>query len=140
MNQPRAAHSELARQWVHVGSVLFALLLRVLNGWQSALLALTAFVFNLLLLPRLGGRRLYRPEDEARGFPLGILFYPLSVLALTLVFPSRLDIAAAAWAILACGDGAATLIGRWNARNRRARKERRERSDLCELCDLRGPF
>ena len=112
MNQLRAPHSELARQWVHIGSVLFALLLRVLNGWQSSLLALTAFVFNLLLLPRLGGRVLYRPEDEARGFPLGILLYPLSVLALTLIFPSRLDIAAAAWAILACGDGAATLIGR----------------------------
>ena len=32
--------------------------------------------------------------------------------ALILVFPSRLDIVAAAWAILALGDGAATLIGR----------------------------
>ena len=105
-------HSENARQWVHVGSGLFALLLRVLNGWQSAALAAFALVFNALLLPRLGGRRLYRPEDEARGFPLGILLYPFSVLLLTLAFPSRLDIAAAAWGILALGDGAATLVGR----------------------------
>ena len=82
------------------------------RGWQAAALAAAALVFNLVLLPRLGGRRLYRPVDDARGFPLGILLYPLSVLLLTLAFPSRLDIAAAAWGILAFGDGFATLIGR----------------------------
>jgi uncharacterized protein (TIGR00297 family) len=105
------AHSERARQWVHVGSGLFALLLRVLTAWQAAALAATALTFNLIVLPRIGGRRLYRPVDEARGFPLGILLYPLSVLLLILVFPSRLDIVAAAWGILAFGDGFATLVG-----------------------------
>jgi uncharacterized protein (TIGR00297 family) len=54
---------------------------------------------------------LYRPVDEARGFPVGILLYPLSVLLLILVFPSRLDIVASAWGILAFGDGFATLVG-----------------------------
>ena len=107
-----SGHSENARQWVHIGSGLFALLLRVLNGWQAAALAAGALVFNLLLLPRVGGRQLYRPVDHERGFPLGILLYPLSVLLLMLAFPSRLDIAAAAWGILAFGDGFATLIGR----------------------------
>jgi uncharacterized protein (TIGR00297 family) len=105
-------HSENARQWVHIASGFFALLLRVLNGWQSAALAAAALVFNVLLLPRVGGKQLYRPADHARGFPLGILLYPLSVLLLTLAFPSRLDIAAAAWGILAFGDGFATLVGR----------------------------
>ena len=105
------AHSEQARQWVHVGSGLFALLLRVLTWWQAAALAATALMFNLIVLPRIGGRRLYRPVDEARGFPLGILLYPLSVLLLILIFPSRLDIVAAAWGILAFGDGFATLVG-----------------------------
>ncbi|HEX3704592.1 MAG TPA: DUF92 domain-containing protein, partial [Vicinamibacterales bacterium] len=74
-------------------------------------LAAVAFVFNVLVLPRIGGRRLYRPVDNARGFPLGILLYPLAVLLLILTFSSRLDIAAAAWGILAFGDGAATLAG-----------------------------
>jgi uncharacterized protein (TIGR00297 family) len=106
------AHSEGARQWVHIGSGAFALLLRFLVWWQAALLAAVALAFNALVLPRIGGRRLYRPIDHARGFPLGILLYPLAVLCLILVFPTRLDIAAAAWAILACGDGAATLVGR----------------------------
>jgi uncharacterized protein (TIGR00297 family) len=109
---PRITHSENARQWVHVASGLFALLLRVLNGWQAAALAAGAIVFNVALLPRVGGRRLYRPEDVTRGFPLGILLYPLSVLLLMLAFPKRLDIAAAAWGILAFGDGFATLVGR----------------------------
>jgi uncharacterized protein (TIGR00297 family) len=106
------AYSEHARQWVHIGSGLFALLLRWLTGWQAAALAAVALVFNLLLLPRLGGTRLYRPVDHTRGFPLGILLYPLSVLLLTIAFPTRLDLVAAAWGILAFGDGFATLVGR----------------------------
>jgi uncharacterized protein (TIGR00297 family) len=112
VTNPTTAHSETARQWVHVGSGLFALLLRVLDGRQAATLAFAALAFNAALLPRLGGKRLYRPVDHERGFPLGILLYPLSVLMLTLAFPSRLDIAAAAWGILAFGDGFATLAGR----------------------------
>ena len=105
-------HSEQARQWVHIGSAGFAFLLRGLTWWQAAALAATALVFNLAVLPHIGGRRLYRPVDEARGFPLGILLYPLSVLLLILIFSTRLDIVAAAWGILAFGDGMATLVGR----------------------------
>ncbi len=115
--------AESARQWVHIGSGLFALLLRFLTWWQAAALAVTALVFNALVLPRIGGRRLYRPIDEARGFPLGILLYPLSVLILILAFPERLDIVAAAWGVLAFGDGFATLVGRaWNAKAAKAAK------------------
>jgi uncharacterized protein (TIGR00297 family) len=106
-------HSESARQWVHIGSGLFALLLRFLTPWQASALAAFALVFNLVALPRIGGRRLYRPIDDARGFPLGILLYPVAVLLLTLIFPSRPDITAAAWCVLALGDGTATLAGRW---------------------------
>lgn len=106
------SHSESARQWVHLGSGAFALLLRTLTWRQAALLAVVALAFNAIALPRLGGRRLYRPADQARGFPLGILLYPISVLLLIVFFRERLDLAAAAWAILACGDGAATLAGR----------------------------
>src|SRR6266571_4459631 len=114
--------SESARQWVHIGSGLFALLLRYLTWWQAAALAVAALLFNVLVLPHVGGRRLYRPIDEARGFPLGILLYPLSVLILILAFPDRTDIVAAAWAVLAVGDGAATLIGQAAASNQPAEK------------------
>src|SRR5512136_2973281 len=109
---PPAAFSESHRQLVHMAMGGFALLLRVLTWWQAALCALTAFLFNLLILPRLGGPSLSRPADAARGYPLGILIYPLSVLLLILALPRRLDLVAAAWGILAVGDGAATLVGR----------------------------
>jgi uncharacterized protein (TIGR00297 family) len=104
-------HSESRRQALHVTMASFALLLRVLAWWQAALCAVAAFLFNLFVLPRIGGAALNRPGDAARGYPLGILFYPLSVLLLILAFPRRLDIVAAAWAILAFGDGAATIVG-----------------------------
>jgi uncharacterized protein (TIGR00297 family) len=113
--------AESARQWVHIGSGLFALLLRFLTWWQAALLAAAALVFNVIVLPLIGGRRLYRPIDEARGFPIGILLYPLSVLLLIAALPERLDIVAAAWGVLAFGDGFATLIGRRTLATRHAR-------------------
>lgn len=106
------SHSETARQLVHLGSGCFAFLLRYLTWWQAAGLACVAIAFNAAILPLVGGRRLYRPADHARGFPAGILIYPAAVLLLILAFPNRPDIAAAAWAILAFGDGAATLVGR----------------------------
>ncbi len=105
-------HSERARQWVHIGSGAFALLLRFLSWPQAALLAGVALAFNAFALPRVGGSRIYRPIDRERGFPLGILLYPVSVLLLILFFRRRLDLVAAAWGILAFGDGTATLVGR----------------------------
>jgi uncharacterized protein (TIGR00297 family) len=103
--------SETRRQLLHMAMVSFALLLRVLTWWQAALCAVAAFLFNLFVLPHIGGASLNRPNDAARGYPLGILFYPLSVLLLILAFPRRPDIVAAAWGILALGDGAATIAG-----------------------------
>jgi uncharacterized protein (TIGR00297 family) len=111
-------YSETARQVVHMSMSVFALLLRVLTWWQAALCALAALLFNGLVLPRAGGRTLIRPADAARGYPLGILMYPVSVLFLILAFPARLDIAAAAWGVLGVGDGAATLVGRRWGRHR----------------------
>jgi len=120
-------HSEDARKCVHIGSGFFALLLRALTPWQASALAAFALVFNTVALPRIGGRWLYRPIDEARGYPLGILFYPLAVLLLTMIFPSRPDITASAWGILAFGDGAATLVGRWASRSLSGSDENAER-------------
>jgi uncharacterized protein (TIGR00297 family) len=106
------ARSEYARQFVHMAMGGFAFALRYLTWWQAALLAGSALAFNLFVLPHVGGQRLYRSWEFARGFPAGILLYPISVLLLILVFPRRPDIAAAAWAILAVGDGMSTIVGR----------------------------
>lgn len=101
--------SEGRRQFVHMAMGGFALLLRVLTWWQALALALGALTFNLFVLPRIG-KGLYRPSDAR--FAAGIILYPLAVLLLLLCFPRRPDIVAAAWAILAAGDGMATLAGR----------------------------
>lgn len=103
--------TEARRKAVHVGMAAFALLLRWLDWRGAALCALGAFAFNLLALPRLGGRSIFRADEKARGLPVGILLYPLVVLALVLLFPRRLDLAAAGWGYLAFGDGFATLAG-----------------------------
>jgi uncharacterized protein (TIGR00297 family) len=104
------AYSESARKIVHIAMGGFALLLRYIPWWQAAVIAAAALAFNLVVVPRYG-RRLYRPQDHVQRYPAGIVLYPISVLLLILVFPNRLDIAAAAWGILAVGDGMATLIG-----------------------------
>lgn len=106
MNAP---FSEGSRQFVHMAMGAVALLLRFLTWWQATALAASAVIFNLFVLPHIG-RGLYRPSDAR--FAAGIIFYPLAVLGLVLCFPRRPDIVAAAWAILAAGDGMATLAGR----------------------------
>jgi uncharacterized protein (TIGR00297 family) len=110
MTDTRAEHSEVARQLVHVAMGGFALLLRWITWRQALALAGGALLFNLFVLPRMAGR-LYRPGDRESRLH-GIIYYPLSVLILLLLFPRRLDIVAAAWGILAAGDGIATLAGR----------------------------
>ncbi len=104
--------SETRRQIVHITMGAWALLLYWISWRQAAALAIAALAFNLFVLPRVGGHGLYRESEVTRGLPMGILLYPLAVLGLVLVFPYRLDIVAAAWGIMAAGDGFATLVGR----------------------------
>lgn len=101
--------SEGRRQFVHMAMGGFALALRFLTWWQAAALAGSALAFNLFVLPHTG-KGLYRPSDAR--FAAGIILYPLAVLLLVMCFPRRPDIVAAAWGILAAGDGMATLAGR----------------------------
>ena len=108
-------YDEGARKVVHVAFVACAFALRYLSWWQSALLAGAAVAFNLWVLPQVA-RQLYRPREVGHRLRSGIVLYPLSVLALVLLFPARPDIAAAAWAILAVGDGMATIVGRRSGR------------------------
>jgi uncharacterized protein (TIGR00297 family) len=115
--------SELLRKTVHISMGGFALLLRFLTPGQAALCACLALGFNLFVLHRLTQRALLRDHERARGYSLGIVLYPAAVLALIVVFRARLELAAAAWGLIAFGDGMAgvfgvTLRGRklpWNA-------------------------
>ena len=111
-------YSETMRQWVHIGFGAVALLLPFLHWYQAVVLAACAVVFNISLLRRIAGDRLHRPVELAQTIPAGLVLYPTSILLLLLMLPARLDIVAAAWGILAAGDGAATLVGRRYGRRR----------------------
>jgi uncharacterized protein (TIGR00297 family) len=109
--QARLTASELARKMVHMAVGLMAFLLVWLGPAWGMLLAALAVVFNLAVLPRMGGRRLYRSDELAAGRSAGIVLYPVAVLLLIAVFYQRLEVAAAVWGILAFGDGMASIVG-----------------------------
>jgi uncharacterized protein (TIGR00297 family) len=102
---------EVLRKATHVGMGLIAFTLRWLGPSWSAVLAGAALLNNLFVLHRIGGKRLWRDAELEAGGAAGIVLYPLTVLLLILVFFRRLEVAAAAWGILAFGDGMATVCG-----------------------------
>ena len=97
---------------LHIGVVGLAFLLRFLTPAQAMLMAAGAVVMNAVLLPRLVGRWVVRPDEQRSAMPAGIVLYPIAVLATIACLPHRLDLVAGAWGILAVGDGVATLAGR----------------------------
>ena len=103
------ATNETLRKCLHIAFGLFAFSLKWLTWWAAALVCLGAIAGNWFLLHRLVGRGVSRHE---RGYDAGIVLYPVSVLLLVLVFHDRLHYAAIAWAMLAFGDGVATLAGK----------------------------
>jgi uncharacterized protein (TIGR00297 family) len=103
--------TEAGRKLIHVAMGGFAFLLRWLTWPQAAACAVAAVVFNAFVLPRVGGRRLWREGERSAGHAFGIVAYPVAVLALVLLFHDRLHVAAALWGILAFGDGMATVVG-----------------------------
>jgi hypothetical protein len=114
-------------------------------------LAALAVVFNLAVLPRLGGRRLYRAGELAAGRLGGDRPLPGGGAAADRVFPRRLEVAAAVWGILAFGDGMASIVGMtlgrrklpWNPRKSWAGTARlrtvRRRRRLGRCCCGRPP-
>jgi uncharacterized protein (TIGR00297 family) len=109
---PGLTRGEAARKAIHIGIGLLALLLPWLTRWQAAAICAAAFLVNWQVLPRVTRHLLEREDERRQGFSEGILEYPLAVGVLVLLFGSRMEVVAAAWAILAFGDGFATIAGR----------------------------
>lgn len=104
-------HGETGRRAVHFAAGGLAFLLPFLTPLQAACAAGGAVVFNLLVLPRLAPA-LFREGERREPWRSGIVIYPVAVLLLILLFHRRMEVAAAAWAIMAAGDSAAGLVGR----------------------------
>lgn len=100
---------EALRKVVHATMGLFALALPFLSLWQAMALATTAFLFNLLVLPRLLGHR-FQTERQGGG-DTGVLVYPLVVLVLLGVYRHAGELAAFGWGVLAFGDALAGVVG-----------------------------
>ena len=100
------------RKVVHISMVLFAFLLPLLTWRQAAGCALLALLFNTVILPRFGLdlRKTVAGKPSADVWT-GIVIYPLSILALILLYRHSLYVVGATWAILALGDGAAGVVG-----------------------------
>ncbi|HEV2721257.1 MAG TPA: DUF92 domain-containing protein [Thermoanaerobaculia bacterium] len=103
------ATNEPLRKSIHIAVGLGAFALPWIPWRYAALVAAAFIVINWLLLHRLVGRGVARHE---RGWDAGIVLYPAAVCALILVFNWHIEIAAVAWALMAFGDGFATVIGR----------------------------
>lgn len=99
------------RKLVHMSMLGFAFLLPFLTWAQAAGAALLALLFNLVLLPKLDVDLRKRSEDDASsGVWTGIVVYPVSVLVLILLYRSNMGVVAAVWAIMALGDGMASVV------------------------------
>ena len=101
--------NEILRKSLHIGFGLGAFTLKWIPWWAVAFVSVMAVLGNWLLLHKIVGTSVSRHE---RGFDAGIVLYPLVVLLLLVVFRNHIAYAGIGWAILAFGDGMATLIGR----------------------------
>lgn len=99
---------EWKRKGVHMAAGLLIILLRFLPYWALLCMCLFGILFNLFVLPLLFPSIMRGVTGDRRG----VVFYPIAVTALVVLFPHDLAVVAGAWAILSFGDGMATLIGR----------------------------
>jgi len=103
--------AEAGRKAAHVAFGGLAFLLRATSWPEAAAIAAAAVLFNWQVLPRVGGKRLWRAAERERGYATGVLLYPICVLGLILLFRHDLWKAAAIWSVLAWGDGMASVVG-----------------------------
>ncbi len=96
------------RRILQLALVLPAFLLFTLNWQQTAGLALIMLAAELWLLPEWIGPSGGQIPGPSRA---AMLAYPSAILALTLIFHHYLAAVAAAWALLAMGDGMAGAVG-----------------------------
>ncbi|MBZ5516782.1 MAG: DUF92 domain-containing protein [Acidobacteriia bacterium] len=100
------------RKIVHISMLVLAFLFPILPWVQAAGCAVLVLLFNVFLLPQLSGdSRQSLRRDAAAGMGTGVALYPISVVVLILLYRHHLHVAAAAWAIMALGDGMASVSG-----------------------------
>ncbi len=105
-----ATYSETKRKIEHIVPLGFAFTLTIFPKWLVFTLSVTAVVYGIFL-SRLLVKGTWRDEEMRKGFSTGKAAYGIMVLILLLIFHKKMQIAAGAWAVMALGDGAASIIG-----------------------------
>lgn len=104
---------ELRRRFWHMSPGLLPFILQLVSHRDPISPTLRwiilAVATGLALRIFLGFRRIQRPEE--RNGLAAVAGYALSVMAMVLLFPQHLELGLALLAILAFGDGSATLFG-----------------------------
>ncbi len=101
------------RRLVRIATLGFAFLLPFLTWPEAAGCALLALIFYVSILPQLEPNRA-EPAGRWSGSlltPGSAALYPLSMLAVVLIFRHQMMVVAAVWAILALGGGVAEIAG-----------------------------
>ncbi|MAG21738.1 MAG: TIGR00297 family protein [Candidatus Diapherotrites archaeon] len=96
------------RQLLHIAPIFLALLIPLVDR-ATAIIFTAVFALGIYILYNRKKEWFLREQEQKKGYSLGVIFYPISVLVLMIIFP--MHIAIAAWAIMALGDGFATIFG-----------------------------
>jgi phytol kinase len=111
MSETRLQSGEILRKCYHISAGLMAFGIPFLSWQVMAFLLFGAFMINWRVLPRLGGRSMWRGAEHKKGYSLGLTLYPLAISILCVVFRSDQWRTAAVWGVLAFGDGFSSLVG-----------------------------
>lgn len=111
MSGAARAGSEWKRRTIHFAIGGLAFLLPWLSPLEAGGAAGAAVLFNLFVLPRLAPS-IFREGERSAPWRSGVVIYPIAVLLLVILFHRHMEVAAAAWGIMAAGDSAAGWIGR----------------------------
>ena len=110
-NETTLHRGEVGRKLYHLSAGLMAFGVPFISWQLMAFLMFGAFLINWRVLPRLGGRSMWRGAERERGYSLGLPLYPLAIAVLCLIFQAEHWRTVAVWAVLAFGDGMSSLVG-----------------------------
>jgi dolichol kinase len=115
--QPRRmglSRGELMRKIYHISAGMTAFAIRLVSPITMVIVLIGFVVWNTFIWRFVPAsfRRMWRPSEQTKGLPSGIVLYCISVLGLCIVFFNHMWMTAAIWGVLAFGDGMATIVGR----------------------------
>ncbi len=112
-----AAYSEWKRKAEHILPLGFAFTLTIFPKWLVFTLSVIAIIYGVFVSKRVVKGTLREGEIE-RGFSLGKTAYGVMIFLLLFIFHNRMQVVAGAWALLALGDGSATIAGTYLGRRK----------------------